>query len=299
MSDVLEVSIPELDLDPFSDDFLSEPYRLHEIMREAGRVVRLTRYGILGFARYAYIRSILLDCRHSARRQAWASKFSKRNAVEAPKRAARGDPPLHDRTRGVLNRIMSPNLLRSLQEKFEHEADTLVDELAARGKIDAVVDLAERYPVKVFSDAMGLPEEGREHLLAYSNIGFNAFGPRNKLFLDALEKGEAAIAWVMEASRRESFAPGGFGALIYGAVDTGDLSEEEAFLIVRGFLTAGMDTTVSAIGNAIMCARPQRILRVPTFGAAHRNGTKSAGCNPPNFNSPRTRCLQAGPGASL
>jgi cytochrome P450 len=148
---------------------------------------------------------------------------------------------------------MSPGLLRSLREKFEHEADVLVDELAARGEIDAVVDLAERFPVKVFSDAMGLPEEGREHLLAYSNIGFKAFGPRNKLFLDSMEKGEAAIAWVMEASRRESFAPGGFGALIYGAVDTGDLSEEEAFLIVRGFLTAGMDTTVSAIGNAIMC----------------------------------------------
>ena len=32
MSDVLEVSTPELDLDPFSDEFLSEPYRLHEIM---------------------------------------------------------------------------------------------------------------------------------------------------------------------------------------------------------------------------------------------------------------------------
>jgi 4-methoxybenzoate monooxygenase (O-demethylating) len=254
MSDVLEVSTPELDLDPFSDEFLSEPYRLHEIMREAGPVVRLTRYGILGFARYADIRSILLDwqtfCSSSG---VGITNFRNETPWRPPSVLLEADPPLHDRTRGVLNRIMSPGLLRSLLEKFEHEADVLVDELAARGEIDAVVDLAERYPVKVFSDAMGLPEEGREHLLAYSNIGFNAFGPRNTLFLESMEKGEAAIAWAMEASRRESFAPSGFGALICGAVDTGDLSEEEAFLIVRGFLTAGMDTTVSAIGNAIMC----------------------------------------------
>jgi hypothetical protein len=34
--------------------------------------------------------------------------------------------------------------------------------------------------------------------------------------------------------------PGGFGSAAYHAVDTGELTEEEAFLIVRGFLTAGL-----------------------------------------------------------
>src|SRR6478736_887944 len=102
MSEVLEVSIPEMDLDPFSDEFLSEPYRLHEIMREAGPVVRLTRYGILGFARYADIRSILLDWQtFCSSAGVGITNFRNETPWRPPSVLLEADPPLHDRTRGV------------------------------------------------------------------------------------------------------------------------------------------------------------------------------------------------------
>ncbi len=55
-----------------------------------------------------------------------------------------------------------------------------MDELLARREIDAVADLAEAFPLSVFPDAVGLAREGREHLLPYAGLAFNAFGPPNE-----------------------------------------------------------------------------------------------------------------------
>lgn len=42
-------------------------------------------------------------------------------------------------------------------------------------------------------------------------------------------------------------------AQIYEAADAGQLTENEASLLVRSFLTAGLDTTVVGLGNALFC----------------------------------------------
>jgi hypothetical protein len=47
-------------------------------------------------------------------------------------------------------------------------------------------------------------------------------------------------------------APGGFGRQIYAAADAGDITDEEAWLLVRSFLTAGVDTTVNSFGNMLL-----------------------------------------------
>jgi cytochrome P450 len=40
---------------------------------------------------------------------------------------------------------------------------------------------------------------------------------------------------------------------IFRAVDAGELTEDEAGMLVRSFLSAGIDTTVYGIGNALWC----------------------------------------------
>ena len=51
----------QLDLDPFAAEFLADPYPRHQLMRDAGAVLRLTRYNIWGLARYAEVSSALQD----------------------------------------------------------------------------------------------------------------------------------------------------------------------------------------------------------------------------------------------
>jgi cytochrome P450 len=64
---------------------------------------------------------------------------------------------------------------------------------------------------------------------------------------------QPVVAWIMSRCRREALAPDGLGAQIYAAADAGQLTEEEAGLLVRSFLTAGLDTTVVGLGNALFC----------------------------------------------
>ena len=61
MTDVLGVSPPELDLDPFSEEFLAAPDAYHQLLRDAGPVVWLSRYRIWAMARFAEVQAALRD----------------------------------------------------------------------------------------------------------------------------------------------------------------------------------------------------------------------------------------------
>ena len=57
----------------------------------------------------------------------------------------------------------------------------------------------------------------------------------------------------MSNCSRAAQAPEGLGMQIFPAVDAGELSEDEAGMLVRSFLSAGIDTTVYGLGNALYC----------------------------------------------
>ena len=52
------------------------------------------------------------------------------------------DPPEHDTLRQVMNRALSPTVLKTLQTTFKAKAHLLVDELLEQGTFDAMPDLA-------------------------------------------------------------------------------------------------------------------------------------------------------------
>jgi cytochrome P450 len=240
-------------LDPFCTEFLLEPYKHHDELR-AAPVVWLARYGIWGMARYDEVRAAFNDwetfCSSAG---AGLSDFRREKPWRPPSIILEADPPLHTKTRGVLTRILSPAAIRGLRAAFQADAERMLEALIARGTFDGMRDFAEKYPVKVFPDAVGLPEEGRENLLPYGSMAFNAFGPRNALLEEAMANAQPVISWIMSKCNRQAISPDGLGAQIFAAADAGELTEEEAALLLRSFLTAGMDTTVNGIGNALFC----------------------------------------------
>ena len=241
-------------IDPFSHAFLGDPYPHHEAMREAGPVVWLEQYGIWAMARHQEVRDALTDWQtYCSGAGVGLSDFRKEPPWRPPSIILEADPPLHSRTRAVLTRILSPAAINILRETFAREADALVDRLVERREFDGIADLAEAYPLKVFPDAVGLAEQGRENLLPYGNMVFNSFGPRNDLFNEAMANAGPVRDWIMSKCSRAALAPDGLGMKIFDAVDAGELSEEEAGMLVRSFLSAGIDTTVYGLGNALYC----------------------------------------------
>jgi cytochrome P450 len=241
-----------LSIDPFSDEFLTEPYPFHEQMREAGAVVQLDTYDIFGMARYADVHAALNDWQtFSSARGVGIEDFAKVKSWRPPSMMLETDPPAHDKARNVMAPIFSTGVMRRLRDAWLVKAIVLIEELLDRREFDAIEDLAMVFPLRVFPDAVGLRKDGRENLLPFGNMVFNSFGPKNALFHDSIAQAEPVLTWINDQCRRDALAPGGFGSQIFAAVNRGEIVEEEAVVLTRNMLTAGLDTTVNGIGNAI------------------------------------------------
>jgi len=248
------MSRPGSTVDPFSHGFLSDPYPHHEALREAGPVVWLDKYGVWAMARHEQVREALTDWEtYCSSAGVGLSDFRKEPPWRPPSIILEADPPLHTRTRTVLTRILWPNAIKMLRETFEREAERLIAKLVERREFDGIADLAEAYPLKVFPDAVGISADGRENLLRYGSMVFNSFGPRNDLLQQAMANGDPVRDWIMSKCSRAALAPNGLGMQIFDAVNAGELSEDEAGMLVRSFLSAGIDTTVYGLGNALYC----------------------------------------------
>src|SRR3954451_6968532 len=246
--------VPHLDIDPFSIAFFDDLHPAQERMREAGPLIYLDAWNVYGVARYAEVHAVLNDpATFCSSRGVGLSDFAKEKPWRPPSLILEADPPAHTRTRAVLSQVLSPTVMKQLRDRFAAAAAAKVDELLERKSFDAIADLAEAYPMSVFPDAVGLKQEGRENLLPYAGLVFNAFGPPNKLRQDAIERSAPHQAYVAEQCQRENLAPGGFGACIHAHVDTGNITATEAPLLVRSLLSAGLDTTVYGIGAAVYC----------------------------------------------
>lgn len=246
-------SPPSLAIDPFSDQFLAEPYAFHEEMREAGPVFWLPKYGVFGIARHAEVHRSLGDWQtFCSGRGVGIEDFARVKAWRPPSKLLEVDPPLHTRTRTVMARILSPLAMRSLKSGFQAKADVLIENLVRKRRIDGVKELAEIFPLYVFPDAVGIPREGRENLLPFANMVFNSFGPRNRIFEESVKDAAPVVQWIYDQCHRHKLSEGGFGWQVWEAFDAGDIDEDEAHTLVRAMLTAGLDTTVNGLANSLL-----------------------------------------------
>lgn len=253
MTSLAPTRIPVRDTDPFDLDVLANPLPFQEALREAGRIVRLDTLGVFGMGRYADVHAALTDWQtFQSAAGVGLSNFRYEQPWRPPSLLLEADPPHHDAPRAVLGRILGPRALRRLRDHWTADAVDLVDEVLGRGdELDAVTDLAAAFPLRVFPDAVGIPDEGRENLLPYGDHTFNAFGPTNSL----VERGAGRIgdlsAWINAQCARDVLGEGGFGAQIWAAADRGDITHAQAPLIVRSLLTAGVDTTVNGLSAVL------------------------------------------------
>jgi len=276
-------TVASLDLDPYSPGWLRDPYPFHEMLREAGPIVRLTKYGVWALARYEHVRSTLngwkVFCSSAG---VGLANFNEERPWRTPSLLLETDPPIHTRYRDIITRVLSRQSLKTLRPHFEAEAEKLIDHLASRGSFDAVRDLARVFPLKVFPDAVGVDDNAREHLLLYGDMAFNAFGPRNALLEEAMKKVEPVGAYVAARCRRDALQEDRFGHQIFQEVDSGKVTEADASLLVRSLLTAGVDTTCTGVSGTLRTVASCAAYRTATLDDGEPSTpTKTPGCAGP------------------
>jgi cytochrome P450 len=269
---------PVLDIDPFSDENIENPYEFHRALREAGPVVFIEKYNMYAVGRYESVRTVMSDFeRFTSEGGIGLSDIRKPGAWRTPSPITEIDPPRHTRVRGAMTKILSPIVIRRWREVFAAEAEKVAERAVEKGEIEAVHDLVEAFVLKVFPDVLGV-DMPRDNFLEIGELNFNQIGPNNELLRKSLQKVEPILPAFQNAFQRESAIPGGFAEKIYEAEDRGEFDAGTGGPHVRSFLRAGVDTTIAGIGHTLnlLAQNPEQWAKVKADPAKVRGAFDEA-----------------------
>ena len=245
----MPAGIPAIDDDLFSRESVLDARAVDDRVRELSPVVWLNREEIAMLGRYEHVADGLRDWESfSNTSRPWHDPNSVR-----PEILLTDDPPKHTRVRAIIGTALSPRALKKMEEHFHAIAEQQVTALVGRSGevIDAVADITAPFVHKVLPDIIGMPDKGREQMSAFGHAVWATMGPMNELFQEAMVGAEPLLGWAAWACAREQLDPDSLGMEMYLAADRGQITQEEAHLLVMTILSAGADTTVITMANAI------------------------------------------------
>jgi cytochrome P450 len=157
----------------------------------------------------------------------------------------------HNRLRKVTAAPLTPGALKSLQDEIREESEGLVSRLVPKGSIEAITELAQYLPLKIVSNAVGLPEKGREKMLEWSEALFNCFGPMNERTQKAIPVLQSMMDYATNEAVIGKLRKGSWAEAIHGAAARGDVPKEAVPVLMIDYMGPSLDTTVSGIGSAV------------------------------------------------
>ena len=269
---------PVLNIDPFSDSALLDPYPGFDEMREAAPVVRLAPYALYAITRHDIARSVIADyASFTSCGGIGMSDIRKPGAWRSPSPISEIDPPDHTSVRAVLTRILSPLVIRRWRETFQRHADEVAERAAEGREVDGVRDIAEAFVLSAFPEVLGI-DVPPESFVAIGEMNFNQLGPNNHRVQRSIERVAPIMSWYQDSFARDSMRPGGFAAQIFEAEDAGEFASGTAPAHVRSFLRAGVDTTIAGLGSTLdlLARHPDQWARVKADPSLARRAFEEA-----------------------
>lgn len=167
------------------------------------------------------------------------------------------DPPDHTRLRTLLNKVVTPAVMRDLEAGIAELADGLLDRIAARGdgRFECISEFANPLPASVIMDLLGISREDMEALRDWS-MQLQPFLGNATSTGDKYETGRAGIVAMADyfraaAKDRLAHPRGDVISHFVMLQQTEQISEEELIGSCILFLFAGHETTTNLIGNGV------------------------------------------------
>jgi cytochrome P450 len=252
---------PELADDLYSDAAILDPFPHYRAIRERAAAVWLSAHGLWALGRFADVRAALRadEALVSGRGVALNDLVNQGSAGTT----LASDGALHRARRALIMKPMMPGALREVRPTIERLADALVTELLARGSFDGIADFARRLPLAVVSHLVGLPEEGRERMLAWAAATFDGLGPPNARSAAA---GPAMLEMLGYAARvdRARLDRRGWAARLFAAADAGAIDASGVAGLLIDYIAPSLDTTILGAGHLLFLLgrHPEEYARV-------------------------------------
>jgi cytochrome P450 len=249
MSTTLAEKPPTSNLDPYADQALLNPWPLYRELRERGPVVWLEKYGMFALTGYDAVVTALRDWEAFPSSLGVMMNDDMNQLLRGNTLCSDGDA--HNRLRRVVVRPVTPAALKSLREEVEREAEVVVDRLCASGRFCATAELAAHLPVTIVSNAIGLPEEGRERMMDWSIGLFNCFGPMNERARNAMPVLSEMMHYARTHAVPGKLKPGSWAEAIHQAAAAGEVPSEAVPVMMIDYMGPSLDTTIFAISSGV------------------------------------------------
>lgn len=241
--------IPSYRPDVYSTPAILDPYPHYRAMRDLGPVVWLQRQRLVALPRYTECKATLRSddlyvSGHGVAANALANRLSRGTTLNS-------DGVDHDRRRKLVAHRLMPRALRGVNASVEDTARSIVDAALAKGRVDAVADLATALPLAVVPDLVGWPKDQRNHLIAWAAATFDILGPLNRHALRAIPRSTHMLRCTRTVVHDRNVLPGSMADELLNAVDDGALTVDDVPPLMIDYIAPSLDTTISAISSAI------------------------------------------------
>ncbi|MEP9384792.1 cytochrome P450 [Nocardioides sp. KR10-350] len=226
-----------------------DPYPVYERVRERGTFVP-NRFGGLATADHAVCDEILRSRRFGVQPAAWT--YDPTDPELAGPSMLGANPPDHGRLRRVAAPAFGPRAIDSYRPLITKRIHELVDAAEREGEFDFVARVASPLPIAVITSLLGIPGEHETEFVRYGMaIGGALTGVRGIRHARELQRADAALDAIfteLVALRRHE--PG--DDVISTIVAADELHPAELKPLCTLLLIAGFETTVNALGNAVL-----------------------------------------------
>ncbi|WP_128379806.1 cytochrome P450 [Streptomyces cavernae] len=257
------MNAPYVPFDPWSPDFVADPYPAYAELRARGRVHWFEPTNQWLVPHHGDVSALLRDRRlgRTYRHRFTHEDFGR--TAPPPEHEPfhvlndHGmldlEPPDHTRIRRLVSKAFTPRTVEQLKPYVQRLSGELVDGLVAAGGGDLLTDVAEPLPVAVIAEMLGIPEGDRHLLRPWSAdiCGMYELNPSEETAAKAVRASVEFTEYLRELIEARRKDPG--EDLISGLIaahDEGDrLTEQEMISTCVLLLNAGHEATVNATVN--------------------------------------------------
>ena len=234
---------------PTSPEIRDDPYEAYRKLRERDPVHRLRLLNAWLLTGYKEIDEALRDHEHFTNSQRGFAFTELRTLLHT-------DPPTHTRLRSLILKAFTPRAVEKLEPSIRDTAERLLDDVAGKGQIDIIADIAYPLPVIVIADMLGVPPEDRDRFKVWSDdLALSVEPILARTHTDRIRKSWDEIFEYFEGiiALRHADPKDDLISLLIAAEDQGNkLTREELLLTLLLLLVAGNETTRNMIGNGTL-----------------------------------------------
>jgi cholest-4-en-3-one 26-monooxygenase len=162
------------------------------------------------------------------------------------------DPPHHTKVRGIVSRGFTPRAINGLRDVLSDRASKIVQDALANGTGDFVTDVACELPLQAIAELIGVPQEDRHKLFAWSNDMVGYDDPEYSGDGETAAAEILGYSMLMAEDRRACPRDDIVSKLVSAHVDGDELTSDEFGFFVILLSVAGNETTRNAISHGML-----------------------------------------------